>query len=256
MRSARSLRGRVLRATGKLRVDDREGAEPIRIDELISPLRYDVLARQRMFELLAEMPAADRSAIDRVIELAGETAYFVWFRTVVIPRFRPELIGDDDAIDLAFGVRVKRSVELYESFMASGYRAREWPITLFSGRRILATDSGKRLDRRLYAGDGCHRLALLRSTGTSTLEPGAYRVHEMPRLSPLDQTTRLIPALGIGPEEYFDFLALSYAPDRGCRTREELIERVRSDDPGRLAELERVLELDTPLLADRRGSGD
>jgi len=249
VRPGRAARGLIGRVADRLGVDDRAGTEPVRIDELISPLRYDVLARQQFFELVAGLPPEDRGEIAKLAEIARPTPYFTWFHEVVIPRFRPELVGSEVEIERAFAERVERSVELYESFLASGYRGRDWPITLFSGRAILATSTGKRLDRKLYAGDGCHRLALLRSSGTETLGPGAYQVRTRRELTPLDHTAHLIPLLGIKPEQYFTFLSLSYSPGHPCRTREQLLARVRSDDRQRLAELEVILEVDLPLLS-------
>jgi len=251
VKPSRSLRSLIRRSTTRLTVDDRAGTEEARIDDLISPLRYDVLARQEFFELLAGLTVEDRDDIVKLAEIARRTSYFIWFRSVLIPRFRPELIGHEAEIGRAFAERVKRSVELYESVVASGYRAGDWPITLFSGRTILATDTGKRLDRELYAGDGCHRLALLRSNGVTVLDPGAYRVRIERRHIPLDNTARLIGLLGLEPPQYFAFLSLSYAPDSPCRTREQLLDRVRSDDPGRLSELEGRAR-GGPAAAERR----
>jgi hypothetical protein len=248
VKPGRSSKRLIRRLADRLSGGDQVGSEPVRIDELISPLRYDVLARLQFFELLADLPTEARGDITTLAEIAARTSYFTWFHDVVIPRFRPELLGAEAEIGRAFAGRVQRSVELYESFVVTGYRGSDWPITLFSGRTILATDTGKRLDRRLYAGDGCHRLALLRSRGIETLEPGAYRVRVARQLTPLDHTARLIPLLGVGPGQYFAFLSLSYAPGRTCRTREQLLAQVRSTDPKRLPELEAVLDVDLPLL--------
>jgi hypothetical protein len=249
VRPGRAARGLIRRVTERFGVDDRVGSEPVRIDELISPLRYDVLARQQFFELVAGLPPGDRGEIAELAEIARRTPYFTWFHAVVIPRFRPELVGSEAEIERAFEQRVERSIELYESFLASGYRGRDWPITLFSGRTIHPTDSGKQLDRKLYAGDGCHRLALLRSSGIEVLGPGDYQVRTTRELTPLDNTARLLPLLGVEPERYFTFLSLSYSPSRPCWTREQLLARVRLDDQRRLAELEAVLEVDLPLLS-------
>lgn len=232
---------------------ERPGRKPVRIDDLISPLRYDVLVRQRFLKQLAEAGPKRRRDVDGLAERARGGPYFAWFREIVVRRFRPELIGDEEAILRAFSERVARSVSLLESFEASGYDAGQ-AIVLRTGRTILPTASGKRLDRRLYAGDGCHRLALLRLAGSATLEPGSYRVHSARRFAPLDHTATLIPLLGLEPGRYFEFLSLTYAPGRGLRTERELLDHVRSHGPECLPELERLLAVDLPLLG-AHGSG-
>ncbi len=244
-----SIRRRVRKLTDRLTSGERAGTERVRIDDLISPLRYDVLVRQKFFELLASLPPEDRDNLAAVAEIARDTPYFTWFRSIVVPRFKPELVGREDAIGNAFVERVQLSIDLYDSLGTSGY-SRQWPITLFSGREILPTDTGKQLDRRLYAGDGCHRLALLRSSGVEVLDPGDYRLLVARRMTPLDNTTRLIPLLGIESERYFTFMALSYAPGHACRTEGQLLEQVRSEDPDRLPELRAILRRDLQLLSD------
>ena len=225
------------------RVED--GSEPVSIDELVSPLRYDILVRQRFLDRIATAGGDD----DVRAAVAGPEgrAYFTWFSGIVVPRFLPDLTGDERAISAAFGYRVRRSVALAESFASSGYDSAR-PVVLQSGRRIKATTSGKRIERRLFAGDGCHRLALMRRKGITVLEPGSYRVEIAPVLTPLDNTAELIPLLGLDLRAYFEFLALAYAPGSGCDSEEGLRARVAAERPDRLAELDEVLAVDLPLL--------
>jgi hypothetical protein len=223
------------------------GTEPVRIDELVSPLRYDVLVRERFLGSIAG--GAGEGGLGAAVASPEGRAYSAWFRGIVIPRFRPELIGDDGAIEALLADRVRRSVELQASFAAGGYDPAQ-PILLQSGLRIAATATGKRIERRLFAGDGCHRLALLRLNGVTELEPGAYRVETAPVLTPIDNTAALIPLLGLSRGEYFEFLSLSYSPGVSCRDEAELRGRVASRTPGRSAELDGVLAADLPLLAD------
>ena len=77
MKPSRSLRSLIRRSTTRLTVDDRAGTEEVRIDDLISPLRYDVLARQQFFELLAGLTVEDRDDIVKLAEIARRTSYFI-----------------------------------------------------------------------------------------------------------------------------------------------------------------------------------
>ncbi|GIK78209.1 MAG: hypothetical protein BroJett022_18990 [Actinomycetes bacterium] len=221
------------------------GTEPVRIDDLISPLRYDVLVRRRFLDRIAA--ASGPADVDAAVASPAGRDYRSWFEGIVIRRFHPELAGTADAVERAFAERVRRSVALCESFAAAGYDP-AGPLLLRSGRRIAATATGKRIERRLFVGDGCHRLALLRRDGATALQPDAYRVEITPTLAPLDNTAELIPLLGLRPRPYFRFLALAYAPGTGCDTEERLRRHVAAERPDRLLELESVLRIDLPLL--------
>ena len=224
------------------------GTVPVQIDDLISPLRYDILIRQRFLDRIAGIDGEDE--LRAVVATPEGRAYAVWFHSIVLPRFAPELLADA-AAEEAFADRVRSAQGLVESFAASGYD-RDQPVVLQSGHRIVATATGKRLERRLFAGDGCHRLALLRRSGATVLEPGSYRVEISPRLAPIDNTHALIRALGLKPDTYFGFLGLAYAPRSGAGGEAELREHAAVERPERLAELEQILRIDLPLLTDAR----
>lgn len=146
---------------------------------------------------------------------------------------------------------MQKSVELCASFAATGYDP-DQPVMLRTGRRITATATGKRIECRLFAGDGCHRLALLRLHGVTELDPDAYRVVTAPTLKPIDNTAALIPLLGLTRREYFEYLSLTYSPDAICHDEAGLRERVADREPGRLAELDGILAVDLPLLTSDR----
>ncbi len=236
---------RVRRLLRRASVRTEAGTEPVGIDDLISPLRYDVLVRERFLDRIAS--ASGPADIDAAIASPEGHDYRSWFERIVVPRFHPRLAGDPAAVAGAFAERVRRSADLCESFAAAGYDPAQ-PLLLRSGRRIASTATGKRMERRLFVGDGCHRLALLRRNGATELEPDAYRVEIAPTLTPLDNTAELIPLLGLRPRSYFRFLALAYAPGADCDTEEQLRRHVVAERPDRLRELEGVLRIDLPLL--------
>jgi hypothetical protein len=253
LRDADQGRGRADRARMRVRnlrrrlgASERPGTEPVVVDDLISPLRYDILVRQRYFEFLREHRELAAGDLAPLAEASRTHAYFVWFSRVVVPRFQPELVGQPELIARAFTKRVAASVDLLRSFEAHGLDPAR-PLVLETGRTIEPTATGKQLARRLYPGDGCHRLALLRASGITELEPGSYRVRSVRRFTPLDNTALLLGELEIDPVTYRRFLALSYGPlveaalDGG--------ETAPGDAPeGALDEVRRVMRLDAPLL--------
>jgi hypothetical protein len=109
------------------------------------------------------------------MRIAAQCPYHTWFERVYCHRFDPGLLRNDDARWRAYCRRVQASARLYFSFEKHGFLP-DHKITLRSGRRILASDSGKPVSARVFAGDGCHRLALLLKQGALVLKPGQYVV--------------------------------------------------------------------------------
>jgi hypothetical protein len=235
------------RIPGLIRFAYQPGRERIPIDCLISPLRYDILVRQRYFELIRERRALAEEDFDAFLELSRRQPYFTYFTQVAIPSHRPEMVGDDERVDAAFEHRVRASVALHDSFASTGYDRRR-PVILRTGEQIEPTATGKRLARRVHAGDGCHRLACLRASGVEVLEPDMYRMHVAKVLTPRDDTALLLAAMALARREYFSFLSLCYA-DRELDSEQALLDHVRSTSPERLPELERVIAVDSSLLA-------
>jgi hypothetical protein len=244
----RSSHGFRRRIPGLVRLAYQPGREVIPIDHLVSPLRYDIVVREQYFAVLREQRALAEEDFEAFMELSRQQPYFTWFTRVVVPSGNhPEMVHDGERINAAFERRVRRSLELHDAFESMGYDRRR-PIILRTGHQIAPTSTGKRLARRTYAGDGCHRLAWLRMAGVEVLEPGMYRVHDSPVFTPRDETALLLSAMAIGPRDYFSFLSLSYA-DRELSSGEALLDHVRSIDPDRLPEIREVMAVDLPLLA-------
>ncbi len=202
----KSLRESVREAGRGLSPRYRPGVEPLVIDELISPLRYDVLVRSQFFEFLAaNRPLFDASP-EQFVAAVRETDYHRWYRTVAV-----HAIGiaeeSDEVVEEAFHRRVLRSVALADSVAARGFVPKP-PLTIRASDGA-QTASGKRLGPRHYPLDGCHRLALLRALGRRHLEPGEYRVtsgvvgparqHRPPHPRPGDRRSRVrgLPRLGL-----------------------------------------------------------
>jgi hypothetical protein len=218
----------------------RPGHEPLVIDELISPLRYDVMIRSHFFETLAEHRALFDDDPDGFVRLVRGTDYHTWYTTVAVHAIG--ITGQPEAaIDEAFHRRVLRSAALADSVAEKGFIARP-PLTIRSsdGAEIA---SGKRLGSRHYPLDGCHRLALLRQLGRRELQPGEYRVTTSGPV--LDNTARLLPNVGLDAAGYHAFIGLGYVREP-VSSWEELLAAVATERPERLAEVESVLAADLP----------
>jgi hypothetical protein len=222
------------------------GRERVVIDDLVSPLRYDVVFREMFFAFVrANRPLADDD-FPAFLELARDQPHYSWFTRVAIPEFRPEW-GDEP--ERWHEHRVRRTVAIHDDLAANGYDPRR-PIVLRTGvGEIAPTATGKRVSTRLFAGDGCHRIAWLSAAGVTTLEPHEYRLQRTRDFIPRDLTTAVLDTLEIGPAEYFAFLSRAYADGR-CETEADLLERVGASTPQRLAEVQALIAIDRPRLAD------
>jgi hypothetical protein len=223
------------------------GREPVRIDDLVSPLRYDVLVRERYFAFLREHRALAGEDFQAFAELSRSQPLYRWFTGVTIPVFRPEWGGDAETVIASFERRLHKIISMYDDLERNGYDPRR-PIVLRTGDEITPTTSGKRVSAGIYAGDGCHRLAWLRFSGVAELAPGTYRVDRVRQFTPRDITQKVLQAMEVTRRDYFSFLSLGYA-DVVLDTEEALIDHVRSTAPGRVQELRDLIAIDAPLLA-------
>lgn len=222
------------------------GMEPVRIGDVVSPLRYDVMIRVRHFELHGERRDLFAQDFDEYERLVRAEPYFVWFRRARVPTWSPWLLDDPVAFEEAWRERLRESAALFESFAANGFDQAH-PIELHAGRRVCETHSGKRITRVLYSGDGNHRLALLLAAGKETLLPAEYRVKRYRSLVPTDSTGFLLRETGAGWSEYRPFIELGY-PSAGLELSETRV-RVDADDPAVQAEVKALVERDLPYLA-------
>jgi hypothetical protein len=223
------------------------GREPVRIDDLVSPLRYDVLVREQYLAFLREHRALAAEDFRAFAELSRSQRYYRWFTGVAIPEFHPEWGGDAETVSASFERRLHKAIATYDDLERNGYDPRR-PILLRTGDEILPTTSGKRVSAGIYAGDGCHRLAWLRSSGVTELAPGTYRVHRARQFTPRDTTHTLLEMMEVTRRDYFSFLSLAYA-DVVLDNEEALLDHVGAAAPDRLQELRDLIAIDAPLLA-------
>lgn len=236
-----------LRSAAKGNPYRREPARgPVRIGEIVSPLRYDVVVRARHLAFYAARRDLFATDFEAYQALAREQAYFVWFARVAAPRWWPWVFDDPLLFESAWRDRLRASAALHDSFQAHGFDLAH-PIELHAGRRVRQTASGKRTTRRLFAGDGNHRLSLLMAAGQDLLQPSQYRVKRYLSIVPADTTGFLLRETGAGWSEYRSFLELGYPAARlevsGGRVR------VEAPDTAVAAEVKALVERDLPHLA-------
>ena len=231
---ARTLRSRTVRARRELSVRVpvlrrwvnrwrvhrlRPGTEPISVDQLISPHRSDILARKALFDLIAE----HREIVDteEFFELAAQSLYGVWFRTIVVPGLGLGGVPEHDQ-RIMFRQAVSRAAHLLASFEATGFDTQH-PITVAripAGKEV----SGRSLaEDRWVPVDGCHRLALLVRSGLSHIPVDHYVVD--PDGDRRHNSARMSEALGQTESEVVEFLARGLCrPGVLVRTWAELLD--------------------------------
>ena len=246
--SARALWRRVRGRSGELAARAfraEPGSEPVPILRLASPLRWDLVVRRDFLALCADHADHGGLADDRLTNLARSTPYWHWWTEVYCSRSAPELANDAAARGAGFVARVHASFALVQSFRERGFDPTQ-PIVLHGCEKTLPTDTGKHVQAKLFAGDGCHRLALLWLGGQKALEPGQYLVRPHRAYAPVDNTFRLRAILREDPKAYLRFIASSYSDYEFGEAR-DLVDWVRANAPERAGELESVLRADAIL---------
>ena len=162
-------------------------------------------------------------------------------------KFHPELLEDERTFDAAFSHRVRRSASLYMRYRAQGVN-KNHPILLYACKRPEPTATGKLVNRAVYMGDGCHRLALLKLEGHKWLESEMYVVKTYPSYSPLDNTADFLQEQSVSAREYFAFLSLGYGGTI-CYTKETFLNHVLDTQPERYAEVQQVISRDEKAKA-------
>jgi hypothetical protein len=220
------------------------GDEPLDIDRLISPLRYDVLVRERYLRFLEVNRNLYDGDFDAYVELARGEPYYAWFCAVAIHRIRPGKDNRGAELEVAFRERLRKTTALADAITARGFDP-QYPIIVRTAGPVAVTDTGKSVAGRLFPSDGCHRLALLRLAGHRQLPPALYRIRSEAGWQPPDNTGTLITALGLTPAEYFEFLSLGYSSGLH-RDADALLADVPA--PADAAELRRIIAVDSSRL--------
>lgn len=227
------------------------GKRPVSIRELATPLRYDVVIRRQFYGLLKKNEELLRNDENAFVELAKNTDYYLWFKEMWWQIVYPKWKATPQMVEQLFRERVRSSATLFFSIRKNGWNPKH-PILLRSGSEILPTRSGIELRRDFYAGDGCHRLAILWEQGQEILPAEYYRVRIYKRYSPRDNT-HILRASGILTErQYVQYLALYYL-GHTCRDRAELLAGIKRNNPERLHEVCQVLKTERRFLLPNGG---
>ncbi len=209
----------------------RPGGQPIPVDQLISPHRSDILARMAVFDLAADH--RDILDTEEFFELASQSLYGLWFRTIVVPGLGLAGVPEPEQ-KVLFRQAVSRAAHLYVSFEEHGFDSQH-PITV---ARIPAGAlvAGRSLaEDRWVPVDGCHRLALLVRSGQSHIATDRYVID--PNGDRRHNTARMSEALGHSESEVVAFLARGLCPPGSdVTTWEQLLDEL--EVPANRAHLE------------------
>lgn len=225
-----------------------DGTVPVDLRMLISPLRYDILVRADFFQLLDQFRPLYDADPPAFVALASDSAYYRWYLNVEMATYRPYFLHDEPAFRRHFARRVRRNVELLDRFRAMGFDTTQ-TVTLFAGQQTSSTRTGKWVPRPFYAGDGCHRLALLWYSGAQELQPEQYRIRFEQRLRPLDMTSRVL-SQGIGREQYWKFLSYYYS-DALFESSAPLLRWVNEHRPNVYRELQDIITVDSACFGEQ-----
>jgi len=210
-----------------------------------------VLVRAQFLESLGDLDEASADT-QAVAYAARRTDYYRWFLSVAAYRNRRLRGSHPVAVEAAFDLRVRRSIELARNFRDAGFDP-AYPIVLRAGQTILPTSTGKVLGRQLFLSDGCHRLALLVLAGVTELGPSHYVVERHRQIVPTDNTAILLRRLVLDDASYYGFLARGYATEPA----EDRVALVAATPAALQAELAQILAIDEALIAQNsRGADD
>lgn len=174
----------------------------IPIDALIFPLRYDVEVRQAFLDFYRENAALHESNLTQFcIEAKRQSLYFFQFEQVKYGRPGRKALDD---VSIAFEQAVQGFIKLYHSIITDGWDER-FPIGISAPRFVQSTLQGKKVPNRYFVGDGCHRLAILRSQGQEMLQPHQFRLHRPLFFQPRDNTYIYTSRDAITFQEYLSF---------------------------------------------------
>lgn len=179
--------------------DDEELEDEVMIWPIIYPLRYDVLIRKSFFEFYNANRDRYLNDFKGFMSLARQHVYYDWFIKVLVVRYSPQFIGNENSLGKEYERRVVATATLYDSISNRGFDERS-PIILYTGKTILPAESGRKTDAKYYMGDGCHRLACLMSMGYQSLPKNYVRVKCFKKLIPLDNTHMLLSSISVDQE--------------------------------------------------------
>lgn len=221
------------------------GLDRISIKKIASPLRYDIIIRYNFFKFHIIHQSLFSNHFERYFDLAQNTDYFLWFKHIAYPIHRNILRDRSPLID-SFKKRVHKSVSLYNSFDSYGFDNSQ-PIVLHSGQNICKTSTGIQLSMKFFAGNGCHRIALLWLNGAEYIEADQYLVKEYKSLSPLDNTYLLLPFISLSKSEYFSYISSAYCNEI-FNNKDDIFQSIKSNSPCKLVEFLAILNKDLPSI--------
>ena len=220
----------------------------LELGSIVSPLRYDILVRADFFRFLDTNLDIYHADAAEFLFRARQHPYFVWFTALALPREAHPPRGESEVI-MAFWKRLQRTYRLYSAVKAKGFNS-DHPVIIRKPKTVQPTLTGKTVHRDLFVTDGCHRLALMRFLGMTSIPASLYRIAPVKDpFTPLDNTFPLMRALRPAPDVYARFLSESY----GRRLVDDLAglrKDVAAHRPDQLAEYDSVVAIDSSVLEE------
>ncbi|WP_300399966.1 flippase [Nocardioides sp.] len=180
----------------------------LRVDDLISPFRADVLARADLFRLArehADLRVNDEPAFLRLARAGG---YGAWFDEVLV--HKGHVPGSDPAaLERTFRSIVRSSLQLLDRQDRLG-RESLGRVTVTRVPAGTEIDGWSLAEDRWVLVDGGHRVALALLDGVGTLTPAEYAV--VNGQLPPNNTARLLESGRLAEEEAVQFLARGLVP--------------------------------------------
>jgi hypothetical protein len=222
--------------------------ERIDIGRLACPLRYDLHIRIEFIRLLRDESGLHAEDPGAFLERGPARAYYTWFKEIVCARAGSRRYRNDALVRAAFLERVEETARLWHSINDRGYDP-STPIRLMTGKSVRSVH-GKRIVSKLFAGDGCHRIACLYLLGQTSLEPHQYEAVVYPRFKPLDNTAVLLGRIPLGRTAYLQFISSFYCGGGTLGTPDEILAHVAGTRPELLPELQSVFAFDLPRIRE------
>lgn len=129
----------------------------IPLSSIIAPLRYDIIIREKFIAFYLKNRKLYQNDLGSFVEKSKKEPFYEYFkiRTAV---YRPKILKDKGMTMDEYQKYIKNFISLFEKIKNKGFDA-NFPVTLH--RSIFS--------KKLYMGDGCHRIACLKFLGYKSL---------------------------------------------------------------------------------------
>jgi hypothetical protein len=230
-------------------VSGSEIGEEIEIASLVCPLRYDIIVRANFMAYYCENRHIYEEDLDAFLAHPSAQAYrSSWVKDAA--RSRPQIAKDKSFMQREFIGRMRRALALCDSLERNGYDD-TYAIELRAAN-VIHHENGKSVERRFYAGDGCHRLAYHLLLGNKYLKRSQYQVRVYDEFWPRDNTYLLLGCVLRSESEYCRFISRYYCAGETFETSADILRHVEQHSPSLRDEVTSVMSIDLKRLAQTK----